>query len=100
MDAFLGGRERQEARAAARAQALNPGGVVDLRDVVARFCAKYPGEFQAGRIPWRLFWLLYERLSVVLAMERVTQARGVGMAWGGKEAERMMRDDLKEAFGG
>lgn len=100
MDAFLGGRERQEARAVARARALNPGGVVDLRDIVARFCSRYPGEFQAGTIPWRLFWLLYERLNVVLAVDRVTQARAVSIAWGGKDAERMFNADLKEAYGG
>ncbi|HMU61580.1 MAG TPA: hypothetical protein PKA66_07350 [Gemmatimonadales bacterium] len=94
MAAFLGGRERIAAR---QRQPLD--GAMDLRDVVARFCAKYPGEFQAGAIPWRLFWLLYERLHVVLAMERVTQARAVGMGWGGKDAERLMRADITEAFG-
>ena len=94
MAEFLGGRERIAAR-----QGLALDGVVDLRDLVARFCTKYPREFQAGELPWRLFWLLYERLHVVLAMERVTQTRAVGVAWGGKEAERLMRADITKAFG-
>lgn len=66
---------------------------------MARFCAKYPGEFQAGAIPWRLFWLLYERLHVVLAVERVTHTRAAMMAWGGKGSDRLIEADISEAFG-
>ncbi len=71
---------------------------MDLASCVARFCWAYPGEFRGGTIGWGLFWLLYERLHVVLAVERVTTTRAVGLAWGGDGAERLMQQDIEEAF--
>lgn len=73
--------------------------VIDLGDVVARFCAKWPGEFQGGTIGWGQFWLLYERLHVVLAVERVTLTRAVGLGMGGEAAGSMAQADIQEAFG-
>ena len=72
---------------------------MDLGDCVARFCWAWPGEFRGGDIPWALFWLLYERLHVVLAVDRVTQTRAVSLAWGGKEGDTMRLADVREAFG-
>lgn len=72
---------------------------MNLADCVARFCWAWPGEFRGGAVPWALFWLLYERLHVVLAVDRVTQTRATALAWGGKENETMMQADVREAFG-
>lgn len=72
---------------------------MDLADCVARFCWAWPGEFRAGQIGWGQFWLLYERLHVVLAVERVTLTRAVGLAWGGDGAAVLAQQDITEAFG-
>lgn len=73
--------------------------MIDLADCVARFCWAWPGEFRGGDIPWALFWLLHERLHVVLAVQRVTMTRAVGLAWGGEGATTMAQSDIREAFG-
>jgi len=72
---------------------------VDLADVVARFCWAWPGEFRGGAIGWGQFWMLYERLHIVLAVDRVNQMRAVALAWGGDEAAVTAQKDIKEAFG-
>lgn len=72
---------------------------IDLGDVVARFCWAWPGEFRGGDIGWGQFWLLYERLHVVLAVDRVNVTRAVGLAWGGEGAGTMIQSDYREAFG-
>lgn len=71
----------------------------DLRDVVARFCAKYPGAFRDGEIPWVLFWMLYERLYVVLALDRLTQTEAVQLGMGYEGSALKIQATIQEAFG-
>ena len=65
---------------------------------------RYHGELTTdGYIPWKLFLLLYSKLSAVSALAALNQVRAVSVAmagaFGDKQAGRRIRELVKEAEG-
>lgn len=77
--------------------------VIHLDLIVSQFCHAYPGEFQNGDIPFRLFWMLWSHFHRIVMLHKTIHAEsymiGKSVSIGSDKAKKHFEHMTEYTFG-